>query len=249
MNELRCQAITKAFGGTHALERVSCTFARGAVTALIGPNGAGKTTLLDIISGFVQPDEGSVFLDAISVIGLPPHKVAAIGIGRTFQNLRLPLQMTVVDNVLAAASASSDDLLTRALLGPSRARAKEIRDIAREALAFIGLDDQAERAAGTLSYGQQKLLSIAICIAAGRRTLLLDEPFAGVHPQLIDRIINKVRVLASQGCTAVLVEHDLAAVREVADRTVALAHGTVICDGDTAGVLDSQIVQGAFLAG
>jgi branched-chain amino acid transport system ATP-binding protein len=249
MSELLCRSISKSFGGTRALVQVTCSFAPAKVTAVIGPNGAGKTTLLNVVSGMLRPDSGTVFLDGLSIGGKPPHQIAVAGIGRTFQDLRLPLQMTVMDSVLAAATVAKDDTLLRAILGLPAARRVHIERVARQALAFIGLESYAGSAAGSLSYGQQKLLSIALCIAGGRQTLLLDEPFAGVHPDLIDRIVERLRTLADQGGTIVLVEHDLSAVRQVAHRTVALAHGKVIADGATADVLGSLSVQEAFLAG
>jgi len=224
-------------------------FAARTVTALIGPNGAGKTTLLDVISGFLSPDEGTVVFDGRPLTGLPPHRVASLGVARTFQNLRLPLQMTACDAVLAAASTAADDSLWRAAVGLSATGRQTIDHLAHDALSFVDLQSHASQLVGALSYGQQKLLSIAMCIAATRRTLLLDEPFAGVHPNLIDRIVEKLRVLASGGHTVVLVEHDLGAVRQVAHHTIALAHGKIIGDGETAGVLESVAVREAFLAG
>ena len=249
MSELCCRSISKSFGGTRSLVDVTCTFAPGKVTALIGPNGAGKTTLLNVISGYLRPDSGTVLLGGAPIVGMAPHQIAAMGVGRTFQNLRLPLQMTVLDNVLSAVTGSKDDSLRRAVLGLPAGRIVEINSFAHDVLAFVDLVEQAHNATGSLSYGQQKLLSVAICVAAGRQTLLLDEPFAGVHPVLIDRIVGKLHFLVAQGYTIVLVEHDLAAVRQVADRTVVLAHGSLIVEGETVGVLESTSVQGTFLGG
>jgi ABC-type branched-subunit amino acid transport system ATPase component len=218
--------LSKSFDGIHAVDRVSLSFKQGEITAIIGPNGAGKTTLLNLITGFLTPDEGTIEYRRSTLLGLRPHRIARLGIVRTFQDLRLIRQMSVKENLLLASD-----------------NGREHDNI----LATVGLRGLEAAEAGTLSYGQQKLLSIACCLAAGGECFLLDEPVAGVHPNLIGQILLLLQRLRQDGKTVIFIEHDLDAVRSAADTVVVMHQGQIIAKGTPVGVLGQANVVDAYL--
>lgn len=180
---LRCEGLTKAFDGIRALADVNLQFPSSGIVAIIGPNGAGKTTLLNVLTGFLRPDAGRCFFSERETTHFPPHRIAQLGIARTFQDLRLILQVPTLENVLLARPRQRGERLLVALLRFGGA-AEETRDYdeAIRLLGFVGLEEKTTELAGELSYGQQKLLTLACCLATAARILLLDEPVAGVHP-------------------------------------------------------------------
>jgi len=228
----RGENLTKVFDGVHALAGVSVEFPRSGIVAIIGPNGAGKTTLLNVLTGFLKPNGGRFFLGPDELTRLPPYQIARQGIARTFQDLRLITLVPVVENVLFARPNQKGENLLRALLrfGVAREEAKNW-EAALHWLRFVGLEDKAHEPAGELSYGQQKLLTLACCLASEARILLLDEPVAGVHPGMIAKILDLLRRLKDSGKLVVFVEHDLAAVREVADHAIVMDDGKIIAEG------------------
>jgi ABC-type branched-subunit amino acid transport system ATPase component len=248
MTLLRCAGLCQSFGGVQALDGVDLELPAASIHAIIGPNGAGKTTLLNALSGFLAPDAGRVFLDGRDVTGLPPHRIAALGLVRTFQQLRVFRELPVLDNVLLARPRQRRERLLPALLG-LRAAGDEAahRRTARELLDFVGLGDKAGEPAGRLSYGQQKLLNLSCCLALEPRVLLLDEPVAGVHPEMIDRILGLLDRIREQGRLVVFVEHDMEAVRQGADRVVVLDQGRVILQGEPEAVLAESEILEAYL--
>ena len=247
MTLLRCTGLRQAFGGVQALDGVELELPAASIHALIGPNGAGKTTLLNVLSGFLSPDSGRVFFDGRDVTGLPPHRLAALGIARTFQQLRVFRELSVLDNVLLARPRQRRERILPALFGWRAGDAAGHGKTARELLGFVGLGDKAGEPAGRLSYGQQKLLNLSCCLALEPRVLLLDEPVAGVHPEMIDRILGLLDQIRDQGRLLVFVEHDLEAVRQSADRVVVLDQGRVILQGEPEEVLAESEILEAYL--
>lgn len=246
---LRCDGLYKSFDGVHALSDVRLQFPSAGITAIIGPNGAGKTTLLNVLTGFLPPDSGRFFLGDREITQLPPHVIAGLGVARTFQDLRLIFQVSALDNVLLARPRQRGERLLAALLrlGVPEEEAGNHQEAMR-LLRFVGLDEKASESAGELSYGQQKLLSLACCLATEARILLLDEPVAGVHPEMASRILSLLRQLQEDGRLVIFIEHDMAAVRQIADLVIVIDEGRVIAQGAPKDVLERPEIMEAYLA-
>jgi ABC-type branched-subunit amino acid transport system ATPase component len=246
---LRCEKLSKSFDGTRALAGVSVEFPLSGVIAIIGPNGAGKTTLLNVLTGFLRPDQGRVLLDNFELTRQPAHSIARLGIARTFQDLRLISQVTVLENVLLARPNQKGERLLPALLrfGVSKEEASN-REAAFKLLDFVGLTDKAGELAGELSYGQQKLLTLACCLATEAKILLLDEPVAGVHPEMAGKILGLLSRLRDQARLIVFIEHDIAAVRQIADQVIVMDEGKIIAQGKPVEVLERADILEAYLA-
>ncbi len=246
---LRCESLRKSFGGVHVLTDVNLEFPDSGIIAVIGPNGAGKTTLLNILTGFVRVDSGRVLWGESEITNLSPRRIVRLGIARTFQEVRLIRQVSVLDNVLLARQSQRGEQLLNALLGIGVKREEAgHREKARQLLDFIGLAEKAERPAGELSYGQQKLLSLAGCLATEPRVIFLDEPIAGVHPRMVEHIIDLLNELKAQGKLVVFIEHDIPAIRQCADALIVLDHGHVIAGGAPEEVLSRPEIMEAYLA-
>lgn len=248
MNPLHCQGLSKSFDGVHALQDVTLRFPSSGLVAIIGPNGAGKTTLVNIISGFLRPDAGAVLLGDRELTHLAPHNIVRLGIGRTFQDLRLISQVPVMENVLLARPNQKGEGLLHALLRKGMA-AEEARNQteALRCLQFVGLASQADELAGNLSYGQQKLATLACCLATEANILILDEPVAGMHPQMVERILGLLRQLRDSGKLVIFIEHDLASVRQVAELVIVMDEGKVIAQGKPCEVLDRPEIINAYV--
>lgn len=246
---LKCVSITKYFDGNRAVARVSFSIEKGSIVSLIGPNGAGKTTLFNVISGFLRPDEGKIFYKKEhDVTSMPPHKIAAMGIGRTFQELRLIDRMTAFENIQLALPNQKGITIGGALLGRHFHDKKSRREEAIDWLDYVGVPNCANTLAAELSYGQQKLVSVACCLALGAELLLLDEPVAGVNPGLIDNMVNLLlRLQADNGKTIVLIEHNMNAVMEISNRVIAMDYGRIIADGTPKEVRDNPAVIEVYL--
>lgn len=244
----RCDRLCKSFGGIRVLADVQIQFPATGITAIIGPNGAGKTTLLNVLTGFVRPDMGRCFLDERETTHLAAYQIAQRGVARTFQDLRLIFQIPVLDNVLLARPSQIGESLLGAVLRLSALTEEACnREVAMKLIKFVGLEDKAQELAGDLSYGQQKLLTIACCLATEARILLLDEPAAGVHPEMVSQIIGLLRQLRDQGKLVVFIEHDIAVVRQTADHVVFMDEGKVIAEGSPHEVLDRPEIMEAYL--
>jgi ABC-type branched-subunit amino acid transport system ATPase component len=245
---LSCVDVTKSFDGVIALDRVSVSFAPGELCAVIGPNGAGKTTLLNVLTGFVRPDGGRCILGAAEITDLMPNRIARQGLARTFQDLRLVRQLSVLENILLAFPDQLGESLLRAIcrFGVS-AQDSALRSEASDILSRVGLAEIKQRMAGELSYGQQKLLTVASCIATRADILLLDEPVSGVDPATAEKVLEVLADLRSHGKTLVFVEHDISAVRHVANRVVVMNQGAVIADGPPQEVLERRDILEAYL--
>jgi neutral amino acid transport system ATP-binding protein len=245
---MTCKSLSKHFGGISALENVSLEFTGNSVVAIVGPNGAGKTTLLNVLTGFLRPDEGRWFLNDRELTNLRTDQISSSGIARTFQEVRILRSLTVIENVLLARPQQRGEHLWRAISGIGvRSQESTNREIGMEMLKFLGLADCAHFRAAALSYGQQKLLTIACCLAMEAKVLLLDEPVAGVHPAAAERLCEKLRALCSQGKLIIFVEHDLDIVRTIADHLVVMDEGRVIAKGDPSRVLEQAEVIEAYL--
>ncbi|TAM57551.1 ABC transporter ATP-binding protein [bacterium] len=232
---LSAESVTKRFGGIRAVDDLTLTVEKGELVGLIGPNGSGKTTLINLMSGALVPDGGHVRIDGISMSGKAPHVFARSGVGRTFQIPRLFRRMSVLENLITPALA-----LKRTY---SRVEAEHK---AHQVLAFLRLTHVAALEARALSGGQQKLLELGRALMLEPRLLLLDEPFAGVHPKLLDQVAERIEELSRTGYAIVLVDHNLDAVRGLVRRLVVMARGRTIADGAPDEVLRSVDVIEAY---
>ena len=230
---LRLEGVTRRFAGLVAVDGVSLAVEAGGVHAVIGPNGAGKTTLFNLISGLVAPSAGTIHLGDADLTRLPPERRAALGLGRTFQNIRMFGAMTALENVLTGLHTRMSAGLLPALFRTPGFRADERRAVerARVALDIVGLTDKAGLRAGGLSYGDQRRLEIARAIAPEPRLLLLDEPAAGMNPAETEALGTLVRRLRESRTTVLLVEHDMGFVMGISDRVTVLNFGRLIFDG------------------
>jgi len=230
---LRAEGLSKSFGGITAARDLDLTLAPGKITALVGPNGAGKTTVFNLLTGFVIPDAGAVVLHDTDVTRLTPWKTVGRGLARSFQDVRLFEHMTVLDNVLAAIPGQPGERLGPLFLAPRRVAAAERRnrDKASDYLAFVGLLGKAEEIAGSLAFGEQKLVALARLIATEADVLLLDEPASGIDLQWVHRMLDLIRRLAASGKTVCIVEHNLEVVTAIADRAYFMEAGRIIAEG------------------
>ena len=246
---LQTSDLTKRFGGLPALHAVGFAARAGQVTALIGPNGAGKTTFINCLTGLLRPDTGSMVFDGVELSDLPPHRIARLGISRTFQNLRLFARLSVLENVLCGLSTEAGDSLLEAFLRtPSlRHRERRLRLAALEALDTFGLAERAYWRADALSYGEKKRLELARAFVSNPRLALLDEPVAGLNPDETERVGALIRQMRRNGATLILVEHDMDLVMSVSDHVVVLDGGRRIAGGPPADIRRNPLVLEAYL--
>lgn len=221
------------FGGLVALDHVNMTVEDGEIRGLIGPNGSGKTTLINVITGFYAPTEGTVEMDGEVVSGLSPNRVASAGICRTFQNINLFSDMTVLDNVVTAANTHQTVNLASAIFRTKKFKQQETecRDRAYELLRFVGLEEKANMRSVSLPYGQQRLLEIARALATKPKLLLLDEPVAGMNEQESAETAELIQKLRKTGMNILLIEHHMQFVMALCDRLTVLNSGKVIAEG------------------
>ena len=246
---LQASGLTKHFGGLPALHEVGFVARKGEVTALIGPNGAGKTTLLNCLTGLLRPDTGSMVFDGRELTGLPPHRIARLGISRTFQNLRIFARLSVLDNVLCGLSTQAGDSFLEAFLRTSSLRHRErgLRLAALDALDTFGLADRASVPASALSYGEKKRLELARAFVSRPRLVLLDEPVAGLNPDETERVGALIRQMRRSGATLILVEHDMDLVMSVSDYVAVLDGGRRIAGGSPQDIRRNPLVLEAYL--
>jgi branched-chain amino acid transport system ATP-binding protein len=242
--------VRKEFGGLVATDDIDLTIPRGAIVALIGPNGAGKTTFFNQITGVYTPTSGSIVFDGTQVVGKPPHAVVELGIGRTFQNIRLFNQMTALENVLVGMHCRLHAGILGSIIRTPRVRReeREARERARELLAYCGLPRRHDERAGTLPYGDQRRLEVARALATDPKLILLDEPTAGMNPQETDVFTAFVRRLRDErDLTVLLIEHDMRVVMGVSERITVLDYGAKIAEGTPAEIQANERVIEAYL--
>jgi branched-chain amino acid transport system ATP-binding protein len=253
MSLLALQGVSLSFGGLRVVDNLDITVGEGEIVSLIGPNGAGKTTLFNLITGVYEPDEGQILLDGRNIAGLQPHKINHLGVARTFQTLRLFLNMTVKDNVMAAAYGRTKAGPIRAMLRTPgmRREEREIEALAEERLAFFGerlMGYRWNQPAYSLSYANRRRLEIARATATQPRILLLDEPAAGMNPAETHEITQLIGELREKGgFTVLLIEHDMHVVEGISDRVIALDHGVKIAEGSFEQVATDPKVIEAYL--
>jgi ABC-type branched-subunit amino acid transport system ATPase component len=250
---LELSGVSKSFGGLDVISGLDLAVNEGEVVSLIGPNGAGKTTVFNLITGVYRPDEGSIRLDERELVGLAPHRVADAGVARTFQTLRLFLNMSVQENVTAATYGRTRARLWQSVLRTPRMRReeREVREVADDVFGFFG-----ERLAGyrrhqpaySLSYANRRRLEVARAMATGPRVLLLDEPAAGMNPRETSEVTELVaRLRDERGLTILVIEHDMHVVEGISNRVVALDHGIKVAEGSFEDVARDPRVIEAYL--
>jgi ABC-type branched-subunit amino acid transport system ATPase component len=230
---LALRGLTCVFGGVRAVDGLDVRLDAGSVVGLIGPNGAGKTTVINLISGLVPPTGGEILLDGQRLRGLASHRIARLGVTRTFQNVRLFRSLSALENVVVGQHHTRPEMLLGrlALLPAARREVRRAEDDARALLAEVGLADKHGATAGTLAYGDQRRLEIARALASRPRLLLLDEPAAGMPLAEVLRLMDLIRRLPERGVTVLLVEHNMHLVMNVCDRVIVLNFGQKIADG------------------
>ena len=245
--------MSKSFGGLHVMSELTLDVGQGEIVSVIGPNGAGKTTLFNLVTGVYEPDAGDIVFGGESIVGLPPHEITARGIARTFQTLRLFLNMTVKENVMAAAYAHTGAGIWRSMLRTPgmRREEREIERLAEERLSFFGerlMGYRWNQPAYSLSYANRRRLEIARATATKPRLLLLDEPAAGMNPIETHEIAELIGRLRSEGgYTILVIEHDMHVVEGISDRVIALDHGVKIAEGTFEQVATDTRVVEAYL--
>ena len=241
MTALETKNLTKRFDGVTAVDRLSVCVKKGSITALVGPNGSGKTTCINLLGGALAADGGTVTVNGTAVGTLRPHDAFRCGITRTFQNIRIFEQMTVLDNIIVVLTERP---VFSALIG--RDTARRTRD-AEDILRIVGLYGKRDGTAANLSYGQRKLLEIGRAIATDADLYLLDEPFAGLFPETVKSVSRIIRDLKREGKTVILVEHNMTVIRELCDHVIVMDGGKLLSQGTPERVLAEEKVIRAYL--
>lgn len=242
MKILETKNLAKRFDGVHAVDRLSVGIEKGNITGIIGPNGSGKTTFINLLSGMLPIDSGEVVIDEVQELThILPHQISFFGITRTFQNVRLFEQMTVLDNILVV-------ITERSAFGSLFEKHTEYHQkLAEEVLQKIGLWEKREQLAVNLSYGQRKLLEIARTLAMKSEIYLFDEPFAGLFPEMRKVVSGIIRGLKQENKTVILIEHDMGLIRELCDYIFVMDEGKLLAEGKPEHVLEKREVIEAYL--
>ncbi|MGN6430876.1 MAG: ABC transporter ATP-binding protein [Gaiellaceae bacterium] len=250
---LELRDVTKSFGGLRVVDQLNLHVDDGEIVSVIGPNGAGKTTVFNLITGIFHPDSGDIVFEGERISGLSPHRITQRGVARTFQTLRLFLNMTVLENVMAAEYGHTKATAFESMLQLPRARREEkrIRAVAEEKLAFFGqrlAGYRFDQPAYSLSYANRRRLEIARAMATNARLLLLDEPAAGMNPNETHEVTQLIgRLRDDAAYTILVIEHDMHVVEGISDRVVALDHGVKIAEGSFDEVATHPLVIEAYL--
>jgi branched-chain amino acid transport system ATP-binding protein len=249
---LETQSVTKSFGGLTAVDSVSVSIERGEITGLIGPNGAGKSTLFNLMSGFYEVDDGTVLFDGEDVTDLRPDERAIRGLVRTFQITRELSGMTVMNNMLLAAQENPGEDVIPLLVRPGDVREyeDEQRDRAEQLLKYLELWELRDEYAGNLSGGQRKLLELGRALMSDPEVLLLDEPMAGVNPDLTDHLLDRITALRDdENKTFLVVEHDIQTIMNISDTVIGMHNGQILVTGDPKTVQQDEQMIEAYLGG
>ena len=250
---LEVEGLRKEFGGIVAVEDVSFDVEEGTLTGLIGPNGAGKSTTFNLITGMLDPTEGTVRFNGEDITGFQPHEIANRGLARTFQIARELEEMTVLENMMLAPKGQVGESLWRSVMPMARrsVREQETEQLERvwEVLDFFEIDHLADEYAGNLSGGQRKLLEMARALLTDPDVMLLDEPFAGVNPTLEKRLLEHIHELREQGYTFLIVEHDMDLIMNNCERVIVMHQGRILKDGTPTEIKESEEVIEAYLGG
>ncbi len=246
---LRADSLSKSFGGVRAVRGISLGIAAGSIFAVIGPNGAGKSTLLNLLSGIYRPDAGTVAFDGVDLTRLPAHRRVRYGVARTFQKIRLFKHLSALDNVVAGFHIHCDIPAWQYVVHGAAFRDNHARcrDAAAHLLGFMGLAHRAQVEAGSLSYGERRMLEIARALATSPRLLMVDEPAAGLNAAEVEALLERLRALRQQGLAILVVEHNMDLVMTVADRVLVIDYGQHLFEGAPAEVQAHPGVIAAYL--
>jgi len=249
VNILDARNVSKHFGGIKAVEGVSFRIKGNSITSIIGPNGAGKTTLFNCLTGITKPSAGEIHFRDRDISGLPPYEVAKLGIARTFQNIRIFPDMSVIENVMVAQHARIRYGLVSSIIRNNKFRSREstIRGKAYEFLALAGLEEFAGSLAGNLPYGSRRRLEVARALATEPEIVLLDEPTAGMNPSETQDVMLLIKKIQELGKTVIIIEHDMHLVMGISDWIIVLDHGVKIAEGTPLSVKSDQLVIEAYL--
>ncbi len=246
---LRLNRLRRTFGGVVAVSDLTLDVCRGTVTSLIGPNGAGKTTIFNLITGYLHPTAGEIIFNGRSLMGLKPHRIAAAGIGRTFQNVQIFPQMSVLENIMAGRHLRSRaGFFYSSILPPVlRGEEKKIQESAEKQLHFLGLAPKAHVPAGSLPLGSQRMLEIARALAIEPKLLLLDEPASGLNSRETIAMGELIQKIKAMQITVLLVEHDMELVMDISDAVAVINFGSLIANGSPAEIQANEDVIAAYL--
>jgi len=248
MKMLEITSLTKRFFGYKAVNNVSTEVRKGEILALIGPNGSGKTTLFNCITGFLQPDTGSIHFNGVEITDNAPYKISRLGIARTFQLVRIFPALNVLENMLIAIQDHQERSFFSRIIRSPRVRQNEklAKEKALDLLSFVGLEDLQNEYAKNLSYGQRKLLTFVLAMMPEPDLVLLDEPAAAVNPTMIKHIKQYIRDLNNLGTTIFLIEHNMDVVMDLADRIIVLDYGSIIAEGKPEEIKENEKVIEAY---
>jgi len=249
MSTLQIQNLIKEFDGIKAVDHLSFEVEENSIVALVGPNGSGKTTVFNLISRFLESDRGKILFNEVEITSLTPYKIAKLGIGRTFQNIRLFPQISVLDNVMLASKYEKGESFSAALFQIKRMKQEEekTQQKAEDLLRFVGLIKKKYEVAENLSHGQRKLLELARILALEPKLFLLDEPAAGLFPETKRVMFNLLKELKEKGKTILFIEHDIDSVMGIAEKIIVLNYGKKIAEGKPEEVRNNEEVLKAYL--